>query len=75
MYFSGLHGHRASLTPGASGKPTVCMHGTTCFAPLSISANTRNPMRAMIRMFTTTYGESVSSTPISDMGDPTGPML
>ncbi len=29
----------------------------------------------MMRMFTTTYGESVSCTPICDMGEPTGPML
>ncbi len=29
----------------------------------------------MMRMFTTTYGESVSCTPICDMGDPIGPML
>ena len=32
-------------------------------------------MRAMIRMLTTTYGESVSCTPICDIGEPTGPML
>jgi len=32
-------------------------------------------MRAMIRMFTTTYGESVSCTPICDSGEPMGPML
>ena len=32
-------------------------------------------MRAMMRMLTTTYGESVSWTPIWDIGDPTGPML
>src|SRR5688572_29767074 len=32
-------------------------------------------MRAMMRMFTTTYGESVSCTPICDMGEPMGPML
>ena len=29
----------------------------------------------MIRMFTTTYGESVSCTPICDIGEPIGPML
>ena len=29
----------------------------------------------MMRMFTTTYGESVSCTPMRDMGEPTGPML
>ena len=32
-------------------------------------------MRAMMRMLTTTYGESVSCTPIRDIGPPTGPML
>ena len=32
-------------------------------------------MRAMIRMFTTAYAESVSCTPICAMGDPMGPML
>ena len=28
----------------------------------------------MIRMLTTTYGESVSCTPICDIGEPTGPI-
>jgi len=42
---------------------------------LSISAKTGAPMRAMMRMLTTTYGESVSSTPMPDKGEPTGPML
>ena len=37
--------------------------------------NTGMPMRAMIRMLTTTYGESVSCTPICDIGEPIGPML
>ena len=55
--------------------PTVCMHGTTRFSSLSISANTGAPIRAMMRMFTTTYGESVSCTPIPDIGEPIGPML
>ena len=32
-------------------------------------------MRVMIRMLTTTYGESVSCTPICAIGEPTGPML
>ena len=32
-------------------------------------------MRAMMRMFTTTYGESVSCTPICAIGEPIGPML
>src|ERR1700690_986452 len=75
MYLSGLHGQGTSCWPGPSGAPTLCTHGTTRFSALSISANTALPMRAMMRMFTTTYGESVSCTPICDIGDPTGPML
>ena len=75
MYFSLLHGHGTSFCPAASGAPTRCMHGTTRLSSLSISWNTGRPMRAMMRMFTTTYGESVSCTPICDIGEPTGPML
>ncbi len=54
MYFSGLQGQGTSLSPGASGRPTECMQGTTRFSPFSISANTGAPMRAMMRMLTTT---------------------
>ena len=32
-------------------------------------------MRAMMRMLTTTYGESVSCTAMRDIGDPGTPML
>ena len=32
-------------------------------------------MRVMMRMLTTTYGESVSSTPMCAMCEPSGPML
>ena len=32
------------------------------------------PMRVMIRMLTTTYGESVISTPSSEIGEPSGPI-
>ena len=35
---------------------------------------TASPMRVMIRMFTTTYGESVSWTPMCAIGEPSGPM-
>ena len=42
---------------------------------MTVNGTTGRPMRAMIRMFTTTYGESVSCTPICDIGEPTGPML
>ncbi len=32
-------------------------------------------MRAIMRIFATTYGESVSSTPTRDIGESSGPML
>src|ERR1700722_18242611 len=70
---SGLHGHGTSDAPGSSGTPTEWWQRTkspsvprTSSAPL--------PMRVMIRMLTTTYGESVSCTPMRAMGDPSGPM-
>ena len=75
MYLSGLHGHITSFLPRASGIPTEWTHGTTRFSPLSISAKTFSPIRAMIRMLTTTYGESVNWTPIRASGESTGPML
>src|SRR3954451_15248095 len=74
MYLlSALHGHEESSSPGSSGAPTECRQGTnspswpsTSRAPL--------PMRVMIRMFTTTYGESVSCTPMWLLSDPSGPI-
>ena len=75
MYFSLLHGHGTSFAPLASGAPNECTQGTTRFSPLSISLNTGSPIRAMILMLATTYGESVSCTPICAIGEPTGPML
>src|SRR6185312_1791883 len=35
---------------------------------------TGRPIRAIMRMLTTTYGESVNCTPICDMGESNGPM-
>ena len=75
MYLSSLQGQGTSVAPGCSGMPTLCMHGTTRLVSRSISSSTGSPMRAMIRMLATTYGESVSWTPICDIGDPTSPML
>src|SRR6185437_6174609 len=74
MYFVWLQGQGTSFSPRASGAPTECIQGTTRFSSLSISLNTGRPMRAMMRIFTTTYGESVNCTPICDIGEPTGPM-
>ena len=75
MYFSLLQGQGTSFCPGSRGAPTLCMQGTTrCLVFIDLGED-RQPMRAMIRILTTTYGESVSCTPICDIGDPTGPML
>ena len=38
------------------------------------SSSTALPMRVMMRMFTTTYGLSEISTPICEIGPPTGPI-
>ena len=54
MYFSLLAGQATSACPFANGAPTECTHGTTRLKSLSISSNTFLPMRAMMRMFTTT---------------------
>ena len=55
MYFwSRLQGHGTSAWPGFSGAPTECMQGTTRRSPWSMSARTGWPMRAMMRMLTTT---------------------
>jgi len=73
MYFvSGSQGQVTSLSPGASGLPTEWMAGTK--SPLrTISSRAALPMRVMIRMLTTTYGESVISIPSRPIGEPTGP--
>ena len=47
MYFSSLHGHAASVSPGRSGAPTECTvltHG----APPAISRSTSVPTRVMM---------------------------
>ena len=55
MYFVALHGHGTSFSPGASGLPTECTHGTNSPSVPSTSTTAR-PMRVMMRMLTTTYG-------------------
>ena len=70
---SGLQGHTTSAWPGASGTPTECRQRTKSLRSPS-SASTASPMRVITRMLTTTYGESVSWTPIWEIGEPSGPM-
>ena len=48
-------------------------HGTNSPSSPSTSYTSR-PMRVMIRMFTTTYGLSDSSTPTCAIGEPSGPI-
>ena len=55
-----------------AGTPTECRHGTN--SPSPSTSRTAWPMRVMIRMFTATYGESVSCTPMWAMRDPSGPI-
>ena len=70
MYFSSLHGHvLVSL-----GAPRECRQGTK--SPSSPSTSSASlPMRVMIRIEVATYAESVSWTPISAIGEPSGPIL
>ena len=65
MYLVSLHGHATSAWPSASGMPTECRAGThfTSSPISSILRSTSVPMRAMTRMETVTYAESVISTP------------
>jgi hypothetical protein len=53
MYLSSrLQGHGTSVSPGSSGRPTLCTQGTNSPSPRASSAPF--PMRVMIRMLTTT---------------------
>src|SRR5579875_2992958 len=73
MYLVSLHGHGTSCSPSASGLPTECTAGTK--KPSSpISSRAALPIRVMIFIETTTYAESVISTPSAEILDPSGPM-
>ena len=73
MYLVSWHGHGTSACPGASGAPTECTHRTN--VPLcSIARSASVPIRVMIRIEVTTYGESVISTPSWEISPPSGPM-
>ena len=73
MYFVSLHGHATSSSPGASGAPTLCTPATKA-ASSPNSGRTFAPMRVMMCIETTTYGESVSSMPSSGDSASSGPM-
>src|SRR3954468_13228192 len=73
MYLVSLHGHGTSCWPSSSGAPRECMAGTNGRSE-PIASRTYVPMRAMTRIETTTYSESVSSTPNIGFSASTGPM-
>src|SRR3982750_5000828 len=69
---SGEHGQGTSFWPSARGIPTECRHWTNSPSPSALRALL--PIRVMIFILTTTYGESVICTPNCDIGEPIGPM-
>src|SRR5436189_6263033 len=75
MYFTvGLVGHFTSFCPGSSGAPTEWRH--LIYSPsVPRTSITFFPTLVMMCIFTTTYSESVISTPMCESGEPTGPML
>jgi len=73
MYLVSLHGHGTSACPGPSGAPTEWT-ARTKDPRCSISRRAAAPIRVMIRIEVTTYGESVISTPTWEISPPSGPM-
>src|SRR2546422_3382512 len=68
-----LLGQAVSCSLDSSGAPTECNPLTN--SPSVPSAwRTFAPTRAMMCMLATTYGESLISTPIFEIGEPSGPM-
>ena len=73
MYLVSLHGHGTSAWPGSSGAPIECSALTK--KPSSpILSSAAWPIRVMVRIETTTYSESVISTPSLGSSAPSGPM-
>ena len=74
MYLVVLHGHGTSAWPG-SQRGADRVHGADerAASPRSAAAPV-SPILVMIRIDTTTYGESVISTPSWEMLLPSGPM-
>ena len=73
MYLVSLHGHGTSFWPGSSGAPMECSALTK--KPSSpILSSAALPIRVIVRIETTTYSESVISTPSLGSSAPSGPM-
>ncbi len=73
MYLVSLHGHCTSCWPGSSGAPSECSAGTKS-ASSPKTARALLPMRVMMCIETTTYSESVISTPSIGFSASSGPM-
>ena len=73
MYLVELHGQATSCSPSASGAPTLCRPGTKS-ASSPIRERAFDPIRVMMCIDATTYGESVSSTPNIGDSASSGPM-
>ena len=73
MYLVSLHGHGTSAWPGSSGAPIECSALTK--KPSSpILSSAAWPIRVIVRIETTTYSESVISTPSFGSSASSGPM-
>ncbi len=73
MYFVSLHGHGTSASPASSGAPRECS-ALTKNPSSPIFSSAALPMRVIVRIETTTYSESVISTPSLGSSAPSGPM-
>lgn len=63
----------SNLLFSGKGHPTEWRHFTN--SPFPRASRTDIPIRVIILMLATTYGESVSSIPNLDKGESSGPML
>src|SRR6202041_3560917 len=73
MYFVSLHGQGTSFCPGPSGAPIECNACTKKPSSPSLSSAAL-PIRVITFIETTTYSESVISTPSLGSSAPSGPM-
>ncbi len=73
MYLVSLHGHGTSSWPCSSGAPSECS-ALTKNPSSPIFSSAALPIRVMVRIETTTYSESVISTPSFGSSAPSGPM-
>src|SRR6185503_9113620 len=73
MYLVSLHGHGTSFWSGSRGAPIECS-ALTKKPSVPILSSAAWPIRVIVRIDTTTYSESVISTPSLGSSAPSGPM-